>query len=175
MKYALLYGFLSGLVIILTMITGIVFSGRESFFSSEWFGYLVMLVALTFIFVGVKRYRDIERGGVIKFGIAFAMGLAIAAAAGVAYVGVWEIYLAMTDYKFMDQYIAGIMRAKQAAGVSGAALAAEMATLESMRNNYANPLFRIPMTFMEIFPVGFLVSLVSALLLRNPRVLPATR
>ena len=141
MKYALLYGFLSGLVIILTMITGIVFSGRESFFSSEWFGYLVMLVALTFIFVGVKRYRDIERGGVIKFGIAFAMGLAIAAAAG----------------------------------VSGAALAAEMAKLESMRTNYANPLLRIPMTFMEIFPVGFLVSLVSALLLRNPRVLPATR
>jgi len=103
------------------------------------------------------------------------MGLAIAAAAGVAYVGVWEIYLAMTDYKFMDQYIAGIMRAKQAAGISGAALAAEMAKLESMRANYANPLFRIPMTFMEIFPVGFLVSLVSALLLRNPRVLPATR
>jgi hypothetical protein len=50
-----------------------------------------------------------------------------------------------------------------------------MAKLESMRANYANPLFRIPMTFMEIFPVGFLVSLVSALLLRNPRVLPATR
>ena len=175
MKYAFIYGFLSGLVIIVTMITGIVFSGHESFFSSEWFGYLVMLVALTFIFVGVKRYRDIERGGVIKFGIAFAMGLAIAAAAGVAYVGVWEIYLAMTDYKFMDQYIAGIMRAKQAAGVSGAALAAEMAKLESMRTNYANPLLRIPMTFMEIFPVGFLVSLVSALLLRNPRVLPATR
>ena len=174
MKYALIYGFLSGLVIIVTMITGIVFSGHESFFSSEWFGYLVMLVALTFIFVGVKRYRDVERGGVIKFGVAFAMGLAIAAAAGVAYVAVWELYLAMTDYKFIDQYIAGIMRAKQAAGVSGAALAEQMAKLESMRAHYANPLFRIPMTFMEIFPVGFLVALVSAALLRNPRILPAT-
>ena len=174
MKYALTYGFLSGLVIIVTMITGIVFSGHESFFSSEWFGYLVMLVALTFIFVGVKRYRDVERGGVIKFLPAFLMGLAIAAAAGVAYVAVWEIYLATTGYKFMDQYIAGVMRAKQAAGVSGAALAEEMARLEAMRVHYANPLFRIPMTFMEIFPVGLLVSLVSALLLRNPRILPTT-
>ena len=79
-----------------------------------------MLVALTFIFVGVKRYRDVERGGVIKFGAAFAMGLGIAAAAGVAYVAVWEVYLAMTDYKFMDEYIAGIVRARQAAGVSAA-------------------------------------------------------
>ena len=175
MKYALTYGLLSGFVIIVTMIAGIALSDSQSFFSSEWFGYLVMLVALTFIFVGIKRYRDVERGGVIRFGPAFAMGLGIAAAAGVAYVAVWEVYLAMTDYRFMDQYIAGIMHARQAAGVSAAALAEEMAKLESMRVNYANPLFRIPMTFLEIFPVGLLVSLVSALLLRNPKVLPATR
>lgn len=175
MNYALTYGLLSGFVIIVTMIAGIALSDSQSFFSSEWFGYLVMLVALTFIFVGVKRYRDVERGGVIKFGPAFAMGLGIAAAAGAAYVTVWEVYLAMTDYKFMDQYIAGIMRARQAAGVSAAVMAEEMAKLESMRVNYANPLFRIPMTYLEIFPVGLLVSLVSALLLRNPKVLPATR
>ena len=174
MRYALTYGLLSGFVIILTLITGIVLSDQKSFFSSEWFGYLVMLVALTFIFVGVKRYRDVERGGVIKFGAAFAMGLAIAAAAGVAYVAVWEIYLAMTDYRFMDEYIAGMVRSRQAAGLSGVALAEEVAKLESMRTSYANPLFRVPMTFLEVFPVGLLVSLVSASLLRNPRLLPAT-
>jgi hypothetical protein len=173
-KYALTYGLLSGLVIIATMITGLALSGQDSFFSSEWFGYLVMLVALTFIFVGVKRYRDVERGGVIKFGRAFAMGLGIAAAAGVAYVAVWEIYLAMTDYAFMDQYIAGVMRAREAEGASAAALAEQMARLESMRVSYANPLFRVPMTFLEIFPVGLLVSLVSAALLRNPKLLQAS-
>jgi len=175
MRYALVYGSLTGLVIILVIMSGLfLIPDGSSFSHSLWFGYLVMLVGTTFIFVGVKRYRDVERGGVIKFGAAFAMGLAIAAAAGVAYVAVWELYLAMTDYKFMDQYIAGIMRARQAAGVSGAALAQEMAKLESMRASYANPLYRIPMTFMEIFPVGFLVALVSALLLRNPKILPAT-
>ncbi len=174
LKYPLTYGLLSGLVIILTMLTGILLSNRESFFSSEWFGYLVMLVALTFIFVGVKRYRDVERGGVIKFGAAFAMGLAIAGAAGLAYVAVWEVYLAMTDYAFMDEYVAGIIRARQAEGIAPAALAEQMAKLEELRANYANPLFRVPMTFLEIFPVGLLVSLVSAALLRNPKLLPAT-
>ena len=174
MKYALTYGLLSGFVVIATMLAGILLAGQDSFFSSEWFGYLVMLVALTFIFVGVKRYRDVERGGVIRFGPAFAMGLGIAAAAGVAYVTVWEAYLALTDYAFMDEYIDGILRARQAEGLSAAALAAETAKLESLRVNYANPLFRIPMTFLEIFPVGLLVALVSALLLRNPKILPAT-
>ncbi len=38
---------------------------------------------------------------------------------------------------------------------------------------YAKPWYRMPMTFAEIFPVGILVSLVSAALLRNPRFLPA--
>ena len=100
------------------------------------------------------------------------MGLGIAAAAGVAYVMGWEAYLAMTDYAFMDEYIAGIVRAREAKGLSAAAMAEEMAKLESLRVNYANPLFRIPMTFLEIFPVGLLVALVSALLLRNPKLLP---
>jgi hypothetical protein len=45
--------------------------------------------------------------------------------------------------------------------------------MESMRISYANPLLRIPMTFLEIFPVGLLVAVVSAALLRNPRLLPA--
>jgi hypothetical protein len=175
MKYALTYGLLSGFVIIATIGAGLALAGQGSFFSSEWFGYLIMLVALTFIFVGVKRYRDVDRGGVIKFGPAFLMGLGIAAVAGLAYVVVWEIYLAMTDYAFMDQYIASIVRARQAAGVAPAEIAREVAGMEWMRVQYANPLFRVPMTFLEIFPVGLLVALVSAALLRNPRLLPAAR
>jgi hypothetical protein len=37
---------------------------------------------------------------------------------------------------------------------------------------YADPLYRLPMTFTESFPVGVLVSLMSEALLRNPRFLP---
>ena len=43
---------------------------------------------------------------------------------------------------------------------------AEAQAFEAM---YRNPLVRMPMTFVEIFPVGVLVSLVSALALRRPR------
>ena len=108
LKYILIYGCLSGGVIIGTMMAGILL-GSGSFFSSATFGYLVMLVALTFIFVGVKRYRDVELGGVIRFGQAFGLALGIAVMAGVIYVGVWEAYLASTNYAFMDQYTAAVM------------------------------------------------------------------
>ena len=58
-------------------------------------------------------------------------------------------------------------------GIDPAALAKLTADMEAFKTQYANPLFRLPMTFIEIFPVGVLVSLVSALVLRNPRALPA--
>lgn len=173
MKYALVYGLLSGAVIIGVMLTGIVMADRGSFFASEWFGYLVMLVALTFIFVGVKRYRDVEGGGVIRFLPAFGMGLAIAAVAALVYVAVWEIYLASTGYRFMDTYLAGYARNLQAQGLSGTEVAAKMAEMEWMREAYRNPLMRVGFTFIEIFPVGFVVALISAALLRYPRILPA--
>jgi uncharacterized membrane protein YhaH (DUF805 family) len=176
MKYALAYGILSGLLIIALIISGILLADKASFLSSVWLGYLIMLVvALPFIFIGVKRYRDVDRGGVIRFGAAFAMGLGIASVAGLAYVVAWEAYLAVTDYAFMDQYVAGVKHAREAQGIPSAALAPEMADLETMRVQYRNPLFRIPMTFLEFFPVGLLVALVSALLLRNSKHLPAAR
>lgn len=173
MKYALIYGLLSGSVIA-AVITAALVLGPEGT-HSLWFGYSVMLVALTFIFVGVKRYRDVELGGVIRFKPAFLMGLAIAVVAALAYILVWEIYLAATGYRFMDDYLAGMARDLQAQGRSAAEIAREMAGFEWMRINYPNPLVRIPITFLEIFPVGLLVALVSAALLRNPRLLPAAR
>ena len=164
MKYALTYGLLSGLVIIAIMLTGLTLTGQDSFFSSAWFGYLVMLVALTFIFVGVKRYRDVERGGVIKFGPALVMGLAIAAVAGLAYVAVWEVYLAATDYKFMDEYSREVLAARpglvcaRSQGIAGPRGACARTT---------TTVVPIPMTSSKS-PGPLLVALVSAALILNP-------
>jgi hypothetical protein len=163
------YGVISGVVIILGILGTMMMSGGHSL----WLGYLIMLVALSSILVGVKQYRDRELGGTIRFGNALLMGLGIAMVASLAYVLIWEVYLALTHYTFMDQYIKAMLAAKRAAGVTGAAYQKAAAEMETMRQQYANPLFRMPMTFIEIFPVGLLIALISAALLRNPRFLPA--
>jgi len=93
--------------------------------------------------------------------------------AGLAYVVVWEAYLALTHYTFADVYIKSVLAAKRAARVSATEYQKTVAQMDEFRTQYANPLFRMPMTFIEIFPVGLLIALVSAALLRNPRFLPA--
>ncbi|MFQ5350420.1 MAG: DUF4199 domain-containing protein, partial [Thermoanaerobaculia bacterium] len=112
-------------------------------------------------------------GGVIRFGTAFLLGLGIAAVASVIYVVGWEVNLSLTDYAFADDYSRSIIAGKEAAGVSGAELEAEIARLEEFKRQYANPLYRVPVTFLEIFPVGLLIALISAAVLRNSKILPA--
>jgi len=172
-KITATYGVISGTIVILIMMLGLFASETGSFFSSEAFGYLIMMIALSMIFVAIKRYRDTELGGVIKFLPALGMGLAIAAIAGVMYVFVWEIYLLNTDYAFIKDYTAGIIENARVAGVNGSALEMKIAEMAEMEANYAKPYFRLPMTFLEIFPVGFIIALISAAVLRNPQILPA--
>lgn len=136
-------------------------------------GYAMMLVALSTVFVALKRRRDRELGGVIKFWPAFGTGLLISLIAGVIYALTWEAALAITGYDFADQYAAGLVARERAAGASAARIAEVTARMEAFKTQYANPIVRLPMTFVEIFPVGVLVSLVSAALLRNSRFLPA--
>ncbi len=174
LRIALIYGAIAGTIVIGVMTFGIVLEGdKNGAASGQVFGYLTMLVALTLIFVGVKRHRDVNHGGVIKFAPAFLTGLAIAAIAGVFYVIGWEIYLAISDHAYIEQYTSAVIEKKQAAGMAGAELEKLIADMAAMEKYYSNPLLRMPITFSEIFPVGLLISVVSAAVLQNPKTLPA--
>jgi predicted enzyme related to lactoylglutathione lyase len=124
------------------------------------------------VFVAIKRHRDADLGGVIKFWPAFGLGLGISFIAGILYVVSWESACAIAHVDFAGSYAKAMIAQQQAKGVSTEGLAKLTAEMEHFKMQYANPLYRWPMTFMEIFPVGVLVSLVSAALLRNSRFLP---
>ena len=171
-RIVFVYGIVAGLIIIAGVIGTIVVNGDQPH-GNVWLGYLIMLLGMSAVFMGVKQHRDHNRGGVIKFLPALGVGLAIALFASLAYVLVWEGYLAATDYAFMDQYIAATLEARRAEGMPAAAYARMEAQMRQMAQMYEQPLFRLPLTFAEIFPVGLLVSIVSAILLRNSRFLPA--
>jgi hypothetical protein len=101
------------------------------------------------------------------------MGVGISAIAGLIYALAWELTLAVTGFDFAKLYGEAMIESARLKGTSGAELDKIIAETEGFVAMYANPLFRIPITFTEIFPIGLLVSLVSALLLRNSRFMPA--
>jgi hypothetical protein len=137
--------------------------------------YLVMLVALSMVFVGVKQYRDKVLGGVIHFAPSLGLGLAISAVAGIFYAAAWEISQVFMKFDFAGFYAKAMVENVRAAGGNPEAVAQASKQASEFLVQYSNPFFRVPMTFLEIFPVGVLVSLISAALLRNSRLLPAKR
>lgn len=169
------YGLIAGLIV-----GGLMFAVTLPFHDRIGFGalgmavgYASMLIALGFVFVGIKAHRDRERGGVIGFWPAFGLGLGISVVASVCYALAWDLALAVTKMDFMGAYsehVLADMRAKGASAAELAATAREMAEFSAM---YANRWVRMGMSMGEILPVGVLVSAVSAALLRKPQFLPA--
>ena len=172
----LIYGVIAGLVV--GGIDFAMFTGLADQVHLEYgmlIGYATMLLALSAVFVGIKQQRDQEGGGVIRFWPAFGMGLTMSFIAGIFYVVAWEASQAVTGGDFVTTYSNFVIDQARARGESAAAIAQISAEMARFKVSYANPLYRLPMVFSEIFPVGVLVSLVSAALLCRPGFLPARR
>lgn len=169
-----LFGLIGGLIVAVPMVWLMMTLTPES--APDYgvlYGYLTMIVALTTVFLGIKHYRDKVLGGVIRFVPALLLGLGISAFASIIYAIGWEISLKLSGFDFIGSYSKQMVVAAQAKGVSPAELQKVIADAETLAKNYANPVYRFATTFLEMFPVGVLISLISAGLLRNPRVLPS--
>lgn len=171
-RIILVYGVIAGVTVaILMRIAMMLFP--EGGIDGMIAGFSSMIIALSFVFIGVKRYRDLELGGIIRFWRALGVGFAIAVIASLFYVAAWELYLYLTNYTFMDEYINATLEQAKSQGKSAAELAAMAREMDSFRALYANAFSRMAITFTEISPIAVLMPLISATLLRNSRFLPA--
>ena len=168
-KTAFFYGFGTGLLIICTMMASFAAFGMHSNAWSMAIGFLLMFFYMSLIFFGIKRFRDINQGGVVRFSKALGLGVSMAIFAALAYVLVWEVYVAFTGDTFIVGYTDMLLEKKKAGGLSGAELSEYISEMKEYVANYSKRSYRMPMTFMENFPVGFIVALVSALSLHNPK------
>ena len=162
------FGSISGLIITMMMIYATVECyTNPDMQANDVVGYAAMIAAFAFVFVGIKNYRDKYNGGVITFGKAFKIGALITLVASGMYVVVWLIdyYIFMPD--FMDKYIPHVLKEAGRNGASAAELQEKATEMENFKEMYQNPLFVIVITFLEIFPVGLIVTLISALFLKR--------
>lgn len=166
----LIHGVIGALIVGVFLAAGIFWPNDKPPTLGLVIGYTAQLVALTTVFLGIKSYRDKEKGGVIKFFPALGVGLAISAVASMGWALGWEVFIAGSHFDYTSMMMKMMTEDAQQ---HGATLEKATADAQAFVEMYKNPLFRIPMTFVEMFPVGVLVSLVSAGLLRNSRFLPA--
>jgi hypothetical protein len=168
-KIVLKYGLISGAIVsaLMNVMVLVCVKGNRGFEGTELIGYSMMVLAFLMVFFGIRSYRDTIGNGVVSFGRAFQVGLLITLITSVVYVVVWEIVYFTFVPDFIDVYSAHVVDKLRASGATAAAVTAKTEEMAHFKKLYANPFFNVGMTFMEIFPVGLLVTLVSAGILRR--------
>lgn len=167
-RYTLIFGSIAGVVLVLMMFLTMPFLGEDiDYDTAEWLGYISMIVALSAIFIGIKSYRDKESAGLISFGKAFKVGLFITLVASVFYVAGWILYINTAGTNFMDSYYQHSVEKIKTSNDPETEIQAKIADMEKWRELYKNPLIQIGVTFIEIFPVGLLITIISATILKK--------
>jgi hypothetical protein len=129
-------------------------------------GYTAIVLSFLLVFFGIRRYRE-NAGGTVSFGRAFTVGILITLISCVFYVVSWEVIYFNFMPDFMDKYTARSIEKLRQEGASPATIAEKQKQMDQMKTMYRNPLINAAMTFMEPFPVGLLVTLISAAVLRR--------
>ncbi len=166
-RISLKYGAISGLVIVGSWFLSALISGGDMHFSGgELFGYAFMILALTAVFMGVKNQRD-TKGGAFSFGEGFMTGLGIVLVASLIYVVGWMIYMPTFAPDFADKYANSQIEMIQNSDVAADEKQSQIEEIKTTMENYKKPHVMAAYTFIEIFPVGLLVTLISALILKR--------
>ncbi|POS01935.1 uncharacterized protein DUF4199 [Flavobacterium croceum DSM 17960] len=121
-------------------------------------GFTSMILAFSFVFIGIKQQKQANNGS-ISFIKAFTTGFLIALIASVMYVIVWLFIYYNFFPNFIEHY--SQMMIDKAKPEDVATVTAEM---NQYKEWYKSPVMIILLTFMEILPLGVLVSLLGALL-----------
>ena len=167
-KIVLTFGLISGAILSAMMLLTLPFHDQIGWERGYIVGYTTMVLAFLLIYFGVRSYRDSVGGGSLSFGRAFAVGALITCVASACYVATWEVvYFSKLAPDFMANYQAHTLEKARADGASEAALAEKKAEMEKMARMYQNPAFNAALTFLEPLPVGLLIALVSAGVLRR--------
>lgn len=161
------FGLISGVIASLLMIASVPIMNREGFDHGYILGYTGIVLSLLVTFFGVRSYRENVGKGQISFGKAFLVGLAITVISCIFYVATWEVIYFKFMPDFLDKYGAHMIQKMQAAGATAAAIQAKSEELHKLKVMYQNPLVNAAMTFIEPFPVGLVITLLSAAILRK--------
>ena len=170
-KNILTYGLIAGIVVSVLMLFSVNYfshcEGNVDYNTSMLIGYASMLLAFSLVFFGIRNYRDKYNEGVISFGKAFKIGIMIVLIASTIYVIAWLIDYFFFIPDFMEKYSAHMLDELKASGASQIEIEKQTKEMAGFATMFKNPFFNAMMTYIEILPVGLIVTIISSFILKR--------
>lgn len=145
-KYGL-YGLLTGLII---FIVHLIFSNNFSYSINEIIGYISIFISLSFVFFGIKHYRDKVNNGAVTFGKALLIGVLISVLVAIGIALADFIYTKFINPDWFESYYQMMRDAGKEDEIM------EMTSLTA-------GIFM----FSLVTIIGFIISLISGLILQQ--------
>ena len=174
-KIILTYGLIAGVIVSVMILGSLPLWNRGvlNFDNGEIVGYTTIVISLSMVFFGIKSCRDYHFKGSISFWQGIKIGLLITLIASVMYALTWEFSLSSLAPDFSEKmwqyYIDNAKNESQ----NEAELKVAVQQVETWKEWYKNPVLRFGLMLMEIVPVGIVITIISAAILRKKQVLPA--
>lgn len=169
-KIVLIFGLISGALMAVFMFATMPFIDKIGFDRGYIVGYTGMVLAFMLIFFGIRSYRENIGGGSITFGRAFTVGILIAVISSICYVIAWQVLYHTLMPDFFEKFSAHVIEKARASGASPETIQAKVQEMEQAKRLYSNPVLHVAFTFLEPFPVGLIITVISAAILRKKRV-----
>jgi len=165
-RTVLTFGAISGVVSAALMLATLPFMHRIGFENGLVVGYAAIVASFLPVFFGIRAYRE-RSGGALTFSRGFAVGLLITLISSACYVATWELIYFKLQPDFADQWTAYALEHERAAGATPEQIDAKKKEMADLKVMLDSPLRNAAMTFLEPFPIGLLVTLISAGVLRR--------
>jgi F0F1-type ATP synthase assembly protein I len=167
-KTVVTFGLISGGVSAALMLLTVPFLDRIGFdHKGEILGYTAIVLSFLFVFFGIRSYRNNVEHGRVSFTRAFAVGILITLVSTACYVATWEVIYFKLAPGFADKYAAYAVERARASGASQQVIEQTAREMRDFKVMYDRPMMNAAITFLEPFPIGLLVTLISAVALRK--------
>lgn len=132
----------------------------------EVFGYVSIFASLSFIFFGIKHFRDRINDGLISFKKALLIGMGISLISGLI-IGILDIvYITIVNPDFVTEYMQYTLEGLDNS-LTPEQYSIEKANLEKQMEMFDFPGFSGLFMFVLVFVIGVIVSLISSLILQR--------
>jgi hypothetical protein len=167
-KTVLKYGLISSVIVVGAPVLSSLFIGfgSESFGKGEVIGYTSMIVAMATVYFAMRHYRDELNNGLLSFGQGLSIGSLISVMAGVAFAIYNVVFVTWIMPDFNEQYFA------YSSGLEIGSDRFEMEYANMMAENgfMFSTLGGTLLMFATVFLIGFVLSVISALIVQKKSV-----
>ncbi|MGY0390973.1 DUF4199 domain-containing protein [Bizionia sp. KMM 8389] len=160
------YGLYSAGLLTVLFSLAFIFETALSFSVSEIIGYISITIALSFIFFGIKTFRDEINKGLLSFLKAFKIGVLISLFPAFTFGVINVVYSNFINPNFSTEYYNDSIE-KLRISLPEADFQEKLLELESQKALFENPLFNFVIMGVTVIFMGVIISIISGLILKR--------